>query len=68
VNEPVDVDDVVPTVKVEVAVPPDAGVTGPGRLIETSVGALPIQEYVKETAELKALVEPTVIVDIWLSP
>jgi hypothetical protein len=44
VNEPVDEDEVALTVNVEVAVDPDGGVTGPGRVMGTSDGALPTHE------------------------
>lgn len=44
VNEPVDDDEVALTVNVEVAVDPDGGVTGPGRVMDTSDGALPTHE------------------------
>jgi len=43
VNEPVDEEAVALIVRVDVAGVP-VGVTGPGRLIETPVGAVPIHE------------------------
>jgi len=44
VKEPVDDEDVVLTVRVDVAGVPDEGVTGLGRLAETPDGAAPTQE------------------------
>jgi hypothetical protein len=68
VNAPVEVVELALTVNVVVAVDPDGGVTGPGRLIVTPVGAEPNHEYVNETAELNPFIEPTVIVDVPLAP
>jgi hypothetical protein len=44
VNEPVEAEAVALAVSVEVAGVPLDGVIGPGRLIETPVGAVPSQE------------------------
>ncbi len=44
VKEPVDADEPALTVSVDVAVDPEGGVTGPGRLMDTSDGAVPIHE------------------------
>jgi len=68
VNEPVDAEAPAESVSVELALEPEGGVTGPGRLIETSEGAVPSQEYAKVTAELKPLTEPMLIVDVPLDP
>jgi hypothetical protein len=68
VNEPVEADEDALTVSVDVAVPPEGGVIGPGKLIVTPDGAVPTQEYVRATGELNPFVEPTVIVDVSLAP
>lgn len=44
VNEPVDDEEETLVVRVELAVDPGGGVTGPGRLMETPDGAEPTQE------------------------
>jgi hypothetical protein len=44
VKEPVEAEEAALTVSVDVAVDPDGGVTGPGRLMETPEGAVPIHE------------------------
>ena len=44
VNDPVEAEEDALTVSVDVAVEPDGGVIGPGRVIETPVGAEPSQE------------------------
>ncbi len=44
VKEPVDEDELALTVRVDVAVDPEGGVTGPGRLMDTPEGAVPIHE------------------------
>ena len=44
VKVPVDAEELTLTVSVEVAVPPEGGVTGPGRVMETPEGAVPAHE------------------------
>ncbi len=44
VKEPVDAVEPALTVSIDVAVDPGSGVTGPGRVMETSEGAVPIHE------------------------
>lgn len=44
VNAPIEAEDPALRVSVDVAVPPDGGVTGPGRPRETSDGAVPTHE------------------------
>ncbi len=53
---------------VDVAVPPEGGVIGPGKLIVTPDGAMPIEEYARATGELNPFDEATVIVDVPLAP
>ncbi len=52
------------TVRVEVAIPPEGGVTGPGKLIDTPDGAVPTHEYVSVTEELNPFVEPTLMLEV----
>ena len=68
VNEPVEDDESALTVRLEVAYDSDSGVTGPGRLIETPVGANPTQEKLNVTAELNPLSELTLMTDAPLEP
>jgi hypothetical protein len=68
VKVPLEASDAKVTVRVEVAVPPEGGVTGPGRLIETPEGAVPNHEYVSVTGELNPFVEPTLMSDVPDSP
>ena len=44
VKVPVDAEEPAPTESVEVPVPPEGGVTGPGNVMDTSDGAVPIHE------------------------
>lgn len=55
-------------VNVDVAVPPDDGVTGLGSVNEASEGAVPTHDPDRVTAELKALSDPNVIVAVPLDP
>jgi hypothetical protein len=64
VKVPVEAPEVRVTVRVDVAVPPEGGVTGPGRLMETPEGAVPTHEYVSVTAELNPLVEAMFTFDV----
>ena len=68
VNEPIEADESALTVRVELAVDPDGGVIGPGKLTEIPVGAEPIHEKLKPTAELNPLFEVTVMTDVPLEP
>jgi len=68
VKAPVEAEEDALTVSVEVADEPEGGVTGPGKLTETPEGAVPIQEYANETAELNPFVEPTLMVDVPMAP
>jgi hypothetical protein len=68
VKVPVDDDPVELTDTVDVAGTPDEGVTGLVTVTPTPVGAVPTQEYVNETGELKPLRDVTVIVELPVAP
>lgn len=68
VKVPVEAEELTLTVSVEVAVPPEGGVTGPGSVMETPEGAVPAHEYVKVTAELNPFVEPMLTFDVPVPP
>jgi len=68
VNVPVDAVRLVVTIKLEVAVLPDGGITGVGRENATFEGAVPTQEADRSTAELNPFVDPMVIVEVPPSP
>lgn len=68
VKEPVELVPEGSTVSVEVAVELEGGVIGLGRVTETPVGAVPIQEYVKSTDELNPFIEVTAMVEVPATP
>jgi hypothetical protein len=68
VNVPVDALELAAIVKVEVVVPPEAGVTGEVTNNVTPAGVLPTQAASNVTCELKPFTELTVIVAELLPP